>query len=93
MLHADLHGLHVDLHVARDGCDQIILKGIKLGRRQIRAVVDKDELQALLGVISAVFSAKETIERLISLPPRQALKLLPQSPRVIQIEEWYFLST
>src|SRR6185503_2087745 len=62
MFHADLHGLRIDLNMTRYGGDQIILKGIKLSRSQIRAVMDKDKLQAFLGALRAVLSSEQSIE-------------------------------
>src|SRR3990170_4938709 len=68
---ANLHGLHVDLDVTADGRDQIISKGIKFGRSQIRAVMDEDQLQALLGAIRTGFLSEQTVKEthFTSSPP------------------------
>jgi hypothetical protein len=70
--------------VTRYRGDQIIFKGIKLGRRQIRAVMDEDELQALLGAVGAVFFPNKRSKKLMSLPPRQFLDALPEAALMIQ---------
>ena len=55
--------LRIDLNVTADGGDQIIFKGIKFGRSQIRAVMDEDKLQALLGAIRTVLSFRTSDQR------------------------------
>jgi hypothetical protein len=55
MLHTNSDGLRLNLHMARDGCDQIISKGIKFRRRQVRAIMNEDQLQTLFGALCTVF--------------------------------------
>src|SRR5574342_908333 len=71
MLHPDLHGLHVDLNMTADGRDQIIFRGIKFDRSQIRAVMDEDQLQALFGIIRTGFLSEQTVKEthITSSPP------------------------
>ena len=71
MFHADPHRLHVDLNVATDGRDQIISKGIKFGRGQVGAVMDEDQLQALLGAVRTGFLSEQTVKEthITSSPP------------------------
>src|SRR5215216_38192 len=67
----NLHGLHVDLNVAANGRDQIISKRIKFGRSQIRAVMNENQLQALLGAIRTGFLSEQTVKEthITSFPP------------------------
>ena len=51
VFYIDLNVVFVDGNVTADRGDQIVPKRFKFRRCQIRAVVDEDELQALLGAI------------------------------------------
>lgn len=62
MFHAKLHGGHVNFDMAADGGDQVISKRFKLGRGQIRAVMDEDKLQAFLCAVSAVLPSEKSVE-------------------------------
>src|SRR5687767_12637821 len=71
MFHTDPHGLHIDLDMAADGRDQIISKGIKFGRSQVRAVMDEDQLQTLFGALRTGFLSEQTVKEthITSSPP------------------------
>jgi hypothetical protein len=62
MFHAKLHGGHVNFDVAADGGNQIVSKRFKLGRGQIRAVMDEYQLEAFLCAVGAVLPSKKFIQ-------------------------------
>src|SRR5688572_8866324 len=71
VLHADLHGIRININVTRYGGNQIIFKGIQLSRGQICAVVDENQLQTFLGALCTVLFSEQSIEEahVTSSPP------------------------